>query len=47
VVSFTPLPLYTQGKCPWYPLDRGVNEWMINEYVAVGEMRIGERKSKN
>jgi hypothetical protein len=22
VVSFTPLPLYTQGKSPWYPLDR-------------------------
>jgi hypothetical protein len=22
VVSFTPLPLYPQGKSPWYPLDR-------------------------
>jgi hypothetical protein len=22
VVSFTPRPLYPQGKCPWYPLDR-------------------------
>jgi hypothetical protein len=22
VVSFTPLPLYPQGKRPWYPLDR-------------------------
>jgi hypothetical protein len=22
VASFTPRPLYTQGKCPWYPLDR-------------------------
>jgi len=22
VVSFTPLPLYPQGKIPWYPLDR-------------------------
>jgi hypothetical protein len=21
VVSFTTLPLYPQGKCPWYPLD--------------------------
>jgi hypothetical protein len=22
VVSFTPRPLYSQGKSPWYPLDR-------------------------
>jgi hypothetical protein len=22
VVSFTPRPLYPQGKSPWYPLDR-------------------------
>jgi hypothetical protein len=22
VVSFTPRPLYLQGKRPWYPLDR-------------------------
>jgi len=22
VVSFTPRPLYAQGKSPWYPLDR-------------------------
>jgi hypothetical protein len=22
VVSFTPRPLYFQGKSPWYPLDR-------------------------
>jgi hypothetical protein len=22
VVTFTPLPLYPQGKNPWYPLDR-------------------------
>jgi hypothetical protein len=22
VVSFTPRPLYPQGKRPWYPLDR-------------------------
>jgi hypothetical protein len=22
VVSFTPHPLYLQGKSPWYPLDR-------------------------
>jgi hypothetical protein len=22
VVSFTPQPLYSQGKIPWYPLDR-------------------------
>jgi hypothetical protein len=22
VVSFTPLPLYPQGKSPWNPLDR-------------------------
>jgi hypothetical protein len=22
VVSFTSLPLYSQGKSPWYPLDR-------------------------
>jgi hypothetical protein len=22
VVSFTPGPLYSQGKSPWYPLDR-------------------------
>jgi hypothetical protein len=24
VVSFTPRPLYPQGKSPWYPLDRGL-----------------------
>jgi hypothetical protein len=24
VVSFMPLPLYPQGKSPWYPLDRGL-----------------------
>jgi hypothetical protein len=22
MVSFTPRPLYPQGKSPWYPLDR-------------------------
>jgi hypothetical protein len=22
VVSFTPRPLYSQGKSPWYPVDR-------------------------
>jgi hypothetical protein len=22
VVSFTPRPIYSQGKSPWYPLDR-------------------------
>jgi hypothetical protein len=22
VISFTPRPLYPQGKSPWYPLDR-------------------------
>jgi hypothetical protein len=47
VVSFMPLPLYTQGKSPWYPLDRGVGDCVINEFVAVGEMRIGNRNSKN
>jgi hypothetical protein len=26
VVSFTPLPLYPQGKSPWYPLDRRLGE---------------------
>jgi hypothetical protein len=24
VASFTPRPLYTQGKSPWYPLDRSL-----------------------
>jgi hypothetical protein len=30
VVSFTPRPLYLQGKSPWYPLDRrlgGPQSW--------------------
>jgi hypothetical protein len=30
VVSFTPWPLYPQGKSPWYPLDRrlgGMQSW--------------------
>jgi hypothetical protein len=27
VVSFTPRPLYTQGKSPWYPLDRRLGGW--------------------
>jgi len=22
MVSFTPRPLYSQGKSPWYPVDR-------------------------
>jgi hypothetical protein len=22
VISFTPRPLYSQGKSPWYPVDR-------------------------
>jgi len=22
VISFTPRPVYLQGKSPWYPLDR-------------------------
>jgi hypothetical protein len=26
VVSFTPLPLYLQGKSPWYPLNRRLGE---------------------
>jgi hypothetical protein len=26
VVSFTPRPLYRQGKSPWYPLDRRLGE---------------------
>jgi len=26
VVSFTPRPLYSQGKIPWYPLDRSLSE---------------------
>jgi hypothetical protein len=26
VVSFTPRPLYPQGKSPWYPLDRKLGE---------------------
>jgi len=26
VVSFTPRPLYPQGKSPWYPLDRSLGE---------------------
>jgi hypothetical protein len=47
VVSFTPLPLYPWGKSPWYPLDRGLSDWVINEYVAVGKMRICKSKSKN
>jgi hypothetical protein len=26
VVSFTPQPLYPEGKSPWYPLDRRLGE---------------------
>jgi hypothetical protein len=26
MVSFTPRPLYAQGKNPWYPLDRRLGE---------------------
>jgi len=26
VVSFTPRPLYPQGKSPWYPLDRRLGD---------------------
>jgi hypothetical protein len=28
-------------------LDRGVGDWIINEYAAVGEIGNGKRKSKN
>jgi hypothetical protein len=32
VVSFTPRPLYSRGKSPWYPLDRrlgGPQSWSV------------------
>jgi hypothetical protein len=46
VVSLKSLPLYSRGKSPQYSLDRSVGNWMINEYVAAGEMRTGKRKWK-
>jgi len=30
VVSFTPRPVYPQGKGPWYPLDRGLAGSWVN-----------------
>jgi hypothetical protein len=39
MVSFTPQPLYPQGKSPWYPLDRrlgGPQSWS----GRYGEMKI-------
>jgi hypothetical protein len=32
VVSFTPRPLYTQGKSPWYLLDRRLSGFNIPEF---------------
>jgi len=32
VVSFTPQPLYPQGRSPWYPLDRCAQCKQINSF---------------
>jgi hypothetical protein len=40
VVSFTPQPLYCQGKSPWYPLDRRLGG------PQSGSGRSGEVKNK-
>jgi hypothetical protein len=42
VVSFTPWPLYPQGKSPWYPLDRRLG-WPQSRSWYGGE----ERNSQN
>jgi hypothetical protein len=37
VVSFTPRPLYPQGKSPWYPLDRRLGGPQIQSGCCGGE----------
>jgi hypothetical protein len=35
VVSFTPRPLYPQGKSPWYPLDRRLVMMMMMMIIII------------
>jgi len=47
VVSFTPLPLYSQGKSPWYPLDRrlsGPQSRYINISSGANRKFLGPRE---
>jgi hypothetical protein len=37
VVSFTPRPLYPQGKSLWYPLDRKLDNIRLNLRESVWE----------
>jgi hypothetical protein len=41
VVSFSPLPLYPQGKNPWYPLDRRPTVTLNLENVNIRKIGQG------
>jgi hypothetical protein len=45
VVSFTPRPLYPQGKSPWYPLDRRVGGVPQNRSGRSGEEKHSQTMS--
>jgi hypothetical protein len=52
VVSFTPRPLYTQGKSPWYPLDRRAPEpfwtqWWREKFPAPSGTRTPDHSVRN
>jgi len=59
VVSFTPWSLYSQGKSPWYPLDRrlggpqswselsGKEKYSQSQKVQVEFYKVSQKCTKN
>jgi hypothetical protein len=41
MVSFTPRPLYPQGKSPWYPLDRRLGGPQTYVSEIIGDHQCG------
>jgi hypothetical protein len=46
VVSFTPRPLYSQEKSPWYPLDRRLGRRAVLDVVVKRKIPSPRRESK-
>jgi hypothetical protein len=46
VVSFAPLPVYPQGKSPWYPLERRLAASQ-NHSGCVGEEKNSQPPTRN
>jgi hypothetical protein len=44
MISFTPRPLYPQGKSPWYPLDR-VEPRIVLDAVVKRKIPSSRRES--